>query len=74
MGETGEEQKNVRRKGDKKGWTTARFPKKQVRRKKLWRNAEDERRRVTQFHGVRDALCPQLSTGPIAPPALSTRK
>lgn len=32
------------------------------------------RRRVTQFHGVRDALGPQLSTGPIAPPVLSTAK
>lgn len=33
-----------------------------------------KRRKVTQFHGVRDALCPQLSIGPIAPPVLPTEK
>lgn len=36
------------------------------------RRVGDKRTRMTHFHGVTDALCPQLSTGPIVPPVLST--
>lgn len=36
------------------------------------REMGDKRSRMTHFHGITDALCPQLSTGPIVPPVLST--
>lgn len=36
------------------------------------REMGDKRTRMTHFHGITDALCPQLSTGPIVPPVLST--